>query len=262
MWEYQLNRLDQPLAEMVERYYEEALGKEISTGHIPIFRVIPVDKAISPLRLEIMAYDRVKELIRSQKTIALTNCICRKERRLIGRGCKHIEDTCLYFSHMARYYIENGLARSITVDEALDVLDRSEKDGLVHSPQNGQRPMFLCNCCGCCCVGLRGITQLKLPASKVTRSDYFCTCDPEACSGCSLCTERCQVNAVKLEDGFARIDRNQCIGCGLCISTCPTEALRLVHKPPEEVSNPPASFGQILVSLAEEKSRRDRESKS
>ena len=189
-----------------------------------------------------MPYDRVKDLISSQKTIALTNCICRKERQLIGKGCNHIHDTCLYFSHMARYYVENGLARLITVDEAMDVLDRSEKDGLVHSPQNGQHPMFLCNCCGCCCVGLRGITQLKLRPSQVVRSDFYSVVDGGVCSGCGLCVDRCQVHAIALEGKAARIDRQQCIGCGLCVSTCPTKALNLAHKPAGEVSPVPSSL--------------------
>lgn len=254
IWEYQLNNLDHELAELVERYYEEAMVKDFSACKIPIFRVLPVDEKIST-ELEVMPYDRVKKLVRSQKTIALTNCICRKERRLTGYDCNHIDDVCLLFSHMARYYVENGLARFITVDEAIDALDRAERDGLVHSPQNSQRPMGLCNCCGCCCMILRGITQLKIPASKVVRSDFYCVCESESCTGCGECTDRCHVHAINLEDEVARIDHNQCIGCGLCVSACPTEALELVHKPAEELPALPTSVGEIFSQLASERAR-------
>ena len=252
IWEYQLNRLDHELAEMVEKYYDEALGKDITAGRIPIFRVLPVDEILAK-STEVMPYDRVKEIIRSQKTIALAKCICKKEMRLTGHECKHIDDVCILFSHMARYYVENGLARFVTVDEAIDALDRAERDGLVHSPQNSKRPMFVCNCCGCCCVSLRRITQLKLPASKVVRSEFYCVCDEDLCTGCELCLDRCHVNAKYLEDDVVRIDRDQCIGCGLCVSACPEDALQLVRKPVEELSALPGSVGEILHEWSAER---------
>jgi ferredoxin len=249
IWEYQLENLDAELAGMVEAYFGHSLGKVISGGKIPIFRTLPVDENLT-MEMEVMPYDRVKDIVRSQKTIALANCICRKERRLAGHECDHIDDVCLLFSHMARFYVENGLARFITPEEAVDVLDRAERDGLVHSPLNAQRPMGLCNCCGCCCGILRGITHFKLPPSKVIRSDFYSVCAKDACSGCGECVERCQVNAIQLVDEVARVDRSQCIGCGLCVSTCPTGALALVHKPPDEAPAPPATAGDVFKQLA------------
>ena len=249
IWEYQLENLDGELAGMVEAYFGHSLGGVISGGKIPLFRTLPVDENLT-MEMEVMPYDRVKEIVRSQKTIALANCICRKERRLAGHECNHVDDVCLVFSHMARFYVENGLARFITADEAVDALDRAERDGLVHSPLNAQRPMGMCNCCGCCCGVLRGITQFKLPSSKVIRSDFYCSCDPAACSGCGECVERCQVNAIRVEDEVATVDRGQCIGCGLCVSTCLTGALTLARKPPEEIPALPATAGDVFKELA------------
>jgi ferredoxin len=151
--------------------------------------------------------------------------------------------------------MDNGLARLISVDEAIDVLNRAEMDGLVHSPQNAQRPMGICNCCGCCCSVLRGITQLKLPPSNVVRSDYYCVCDPDACSGCGECTDRCQVEAIVLEGEVANINYNRCIGCGLCVSACPTDALKLVQKKTENLSKIPASVGEIFMMHVAEKAQ-------
>lgn len=254
IWEYQLGSLDRELAEMVEQYFDQALGKVLTTGKIPVFRVLPVDENLS-MEMQVMPYDRVKEIVRSQKTIALADCLCRKERRLTGHGCNHIDDVCLLFSHMARFYVENKMARFITPEEAVDVLDRAEKDGLVHSPINARNPMGMCNCCGCCCGLLRGINHLKLPASKVVRSDFFCTCDEDACSGCGVCEERCQVMAIQLKDDVARVDRDRCIGCGLCVSTCPTEALRLARKSPGEIPEVPATWGEMFIKVAPTKAR-------
>jgi hypothetical protein len=38
IWEYQLKNLDKELSELTEKYYYEALGKDITEGCIPIFR--------------------------------------------------------------------------------------------------------------------------------------------------------------------------------------------------------------------------------
>lgn len=255
IWEYQLRSLDRELAEMVEQYFEQALGKVLTTAKIPVFRVLPVEENLS-MEMQVMPYHRVKEMVSSQKTIALADCLCRKERRLTGHGCNHIDDVCLLFSHMARFYVENNMARFITPEEAVDVLDRAEKDGLVHSPINAQNPMGLCNCCGCCCGLLRGINYLKLPASKVVRSDFFCTCDEDACCGCGVCEERCQVMAIQLKDEVAEVDRDRCIGCGLCVSTCPTGALSLARKPPEETPEVPLTSGEMFMKIAAERARK------
>ena len=129
IYEYQLNNIDVELAELMEKFFEETTKKIVSANDTQIFRILPVDENIA-MEMEVMPYDRIKEIIRSQSSIAVADCICRKERRLVGHACSHIDDVCLVFSHMARYYVDNGLARFITTDEALDVLDRSEKDGL------------------------------------------------------------------------------------------------------------------------------------
>lgn len=250
IWEYQVESLDHELAGMVEKYFDEALGKIIHAGTIPLFRVLPLDDL---LEMEVMPYDQAKEFLKTQKSIALTDCICRKEKRLAGHGCDHVDDVCLIFSHMARYYVDNGLGRFITADEAIEVLDRAEKDGLVHSPQNAQNPMGFCNCCGCCCGILRGITQFDLPASKVIRSDFYCVCDADICSGCGECLDRCQVKAIELVDDIAVIDREQCIGCGLCVSTCSMEALRIVRKPSGSITPPLPSVGHVFQKLAEDR---------
>ena len=44
--------------------------------------------------------------------------------------------SCLGFNDFAQYYIDNNMAREITADECLKLLDKAEEAGLVLSPSN------------------------------------------------------------------------------------------------------------------------------
>ena len=77
----------------------------------------------------------------------------------------------------ADYYIENELGREITKEEAREILEKSEEDGLVHHSSNhlGKR-IFICNCCGCCCKALGHITKYGNPHA-IARSNYYAVID-------------------------------------------------------------------------------------
>ncbi|MBU2552733.1 MAG: 4Fe-4S binding protein [Proteobacteria bacterium] len=247
IYEYQLNNLDRELVGLIDRYFDEALGRIISSNRIPVFRALPLDENL--LGMDVMPYEQAREIIKAQTAIVLTDCICRKERRISGHGCSHVDDVCMVFSHMARYYAENGLGRLVSVEEALDALERADRDGLVHSPNNAQRPMGFCNCCGCCCGLLRSITQHGYEPGRVIRSDFRCQSDPEACTGCEVCLERCMFGAIEMIDEAARVDSSKCIGCGVCVSTCPADALKMERKSGEEMLAVPASLSELFIEI-------------
>ncbi len=46
--------------------------------------------------------------------------------------------------------------------------------------------------------------------------------DPERCTTCGECRERCQFGAI---DADFRVDRVACEGCGVCVHFCPAEAI-------------------------------------
>ena len=74
------------------------------------------------------------------------------------------------------------------------------------------------------------------------------------CTGCELCLDRCQMNAIEMnEAALARIDRDRCIGCGLCVTTCPDEALELVKKPEKQLKIPPVNSFEQMMGMAQKR---------
>ena len=50
--------------------------------------------------------------------------------------------------------------------------------------------------------------------------------DESVCTGCSVCVDNCDVNAIELVDSKARVDPKKCVGCAMCIGVCPTSAMK------------------------------------
>jgi electron transport complex protein RnfB len=237
LWEDQSDCLDHDVVHLFEAYMLEGGAKGIMGPQPSLHRVMPGHGAVKTER--ILPYEDVRAIILAAKTFHVGDCICRKERDIVGnRSCSFPVHACLSFSPVARKP-EPG---DVTREEALALLDEVERIGLVHTVANTKTGLsYVCNCCGCCCGILRGITVLGLEHS-VAASSYRAVVDPGACTGCEICVERCQVKAIAVHDGVAVVDRGRCIGCGLCVSGCSPEAVRLERLPDAEIVQPPEDF--------------------
>ena len=49
--------------------------------------------------------------------------------------------------------------------------------------------------------------------------------DASKCVGCTICVQKCPVDAIKMINGRAVIDASKCIGCGICAAQCPFGAI-------------------------------------
>jgi NAD-dependent dihydropyrimidine dehydrogenase PreA subunit len=251
--EFQLNRLDRELCEMLDEYMKEGFHREMTRHATPQLRVVPVQESLAP-QMEIQPYDELRKILESQKTIVLAECICRKKSAILGHPCSKPLENCFVFGALGEYYVENGLGREISLEEALGILRKNEEAGLVPSPANAQRVGGMCSCCGCCCGMLKAIKMHPHPSS-VVKSNYYARVDQDLCSGCGACLERCQMEAVYLEDDWAVIDLKRCVGCGLCVTTCPTKAMSLRPKPRPEHYVPPLRPIDTYQRIAQERSR-------
>jgi len=135
-------------------------------------------------------------------------------------------------------YARNGWARSVTEEEALEVLDQNEKDGLVLIASTMKEPQFVCSCCACCC-GITAMLKIVPRPVDYVASNFQARVDTDACGGCHECIERCQFRAVRASSEEPKapvtIDPKRCVGCGLCVPTCRFDAITLVEKTPHFV---------------------------
>lgn len=254
IWEFQLKNLNPDNIKLYDRYFEEAGVQERKRSKTPAGRIIPVEKEIQGMP-EIQPYEKVSEIINSHTKFAVEECICRKEKRIMGEGCEKPLEACMAFGPMADYAIKNGLGREISKEEARQILFGAEKEGLVHfSSNHSGAKMFICNCCGCCCKALGFITKYNL-STAIAKSNYYASVNKDTCSACEVCVDRCQVKAIQVQNDHAIINKERCIGCGLCVSSCPTQSISMVHKLPEESSVIFPDQTALLQAIGKEKNK-------
>jgi ferredoxin len=252
IYEMQAGQIDQELAELFEAYYQQTFGQALSVQ--PQFhRVIPVGESIGG-ELEIRPYESAAAIVDDALAWGVTDCICRKQKALIGDPCQHPLDVCMVFSSKPGWFDGNPAIRALTHDEALGTLRRAAEAGLVHSVSNNQRGLwYICNCCTCSCGILRGIAEQGI-ADVVARSAFVNQVDEGLCLACGDCLSSCQFEALTLNE-FAEINSRRCVGCGVCVLTCPEDALRLVPRPAHEAPPPPLDNKEWLVQRAAARGR-------
>ncbi|MBN1425567.1 4Fe-4S binding protein [Candidatus Fermentibacteria bacterium] len=239
IYEFQVNNLDGALIGDLNEYWG-TLKRRAPVRTIPQMRTIPVEASIATQR-EVLAYDHIEGLLAAQDRFAVAHCICRKEATLSGRGCDAPEETCLVFGDWADYYVRTGRARAIDLAEVRQILTAANDAGLVLQPSNSREIAFICCCCGCCCGILQGLKHRRRPADAVV-SSFLAQFEATLCSGCFICVDRCQMQALAVADGQIEYSAERCIGCGLCVTTCPTGALTLVRKPEADASRVPETL--------------------
>ncbi|OGR21493.1 MAG: 4Fe-4S ferredoxin [Desulfobacula sp. RIFOXYA12_FULL_46_16] len=252
IWEYQVNRLTKELIRDFNEYVPYLI-KDQYKNKTQQLRVVPVAKAVNT-ELNIMDYEQVENIIRSQSKILVAPCICRKEHSLMGKGCGKLSETCLVFGGGAYIYESRGIGRTITQDEAMEIVRQGVKQGLVPQPSNAKKPMNICLCCDCCCQILKNIKDFEAPA-KIVSSNFQARVNPDACTGCQACEEICPMDAILVdaEETVAHVNLDRCIGCGLCVTVCEFDAVALKDKEAGERMEPPANLVETYMKIAQEK---------
>ncbi len=243
------------MAELSLKYFQNPrVGAKIfcSEGTKP-YRYIPIAKSIEVPKQGVYSQHMMEEVMNKSRAFALGHCPCRVSHSLLGQGCDHPTDVCLKFNDMAEFLIEKGLAKELSKEEALEIIQRCEEIGLVHFVDNAEGNIqHNCNCCGCVCWNLGPIKRRVVPRDLIMATYFLRTTDEDKCSGCGECVDICPIDAVKMEDDIPLVDLDWCIGCGVCSKKCSNDAIKMVARS-DKKDHLPKTFRDLHEIILEEK---------
>jgi len=191
-----------PIVAYAMEAYGRVRGPKSSGAFKPgigLMRVIPIESSIDG-NSHRASYEEVSKYLNENDIFTVTACSCRTDREVMGEGCGHLkEDMCIQMGHAAEYYIRTGRGRQITREEAFEIIEKAEANGLMHQIPNvdgNGKTHAICNCCGCGCLSLRTAGMFK--NNDMVRSNYVARVTADNCVACGQCVEYCPVNALKL----------------------------------------------------------------
>lgn len=198
-------------------------------------KVIPLNVNLD-VETKFLPSQEILALLSRSKVTGISTCYCRDTQRKHSDtpNCDHPIKTCIHigFGKSLReipYKSEN--LEKVSKNEIKQLLEESDRRGLVHQIIYFPNPLFyyiVCNCCPCCCVIMNKF--LKSGSPQMIKSDFIAFTDINKCTNCGICEQRCNFGARKLVNDKLSFFKDYCFGCGLCVSECPEEAIILKNK--------------------------------
>jgi len=209
----------------------------------PVMRILPAWEAIKDNPEHLLAED-IREIYKAAESIVVIPCPCRREN--YDRKCSSPDEMCIALNGSAEYNLRRGVGKKLTVEEALALEKEVRKHNLITQvPNNTVTNMIICHCHACCCITFLAFEQCgSIYDGFFAKSRYLATVvDPERCTGCQICFEACQFEAMEMKKypGMikwkAYVNPDKCMGCGNCVVKCPKEGTVILEvvRPPEHI---------------------------
>lgn len=189
---------------------------------------------------------------------AVADCQCLAWAKSLGDKLDdpHPDETCLALGEMAEFFIETGMGREITTEEALEVFYAARDRGMVPETIANQNPDILCLCHADHCRNLGGIRAMDgLTVWMETINPYVLKYDADKCIQCGMCIDRCPMSSISFgEDGYCEMD-TACVRCGQCVYICPADA-RILAENPKGMPELPRDYPDYQIYLAKDRYQR------
>ncbi len=234
--------IDDMLNAAVQRVAEASISIETSFYHGKVVKVNDAVKLVTqkqdlavPVPEQVIPFKVARDIaINNPESIAVGTCAC---RAAADKPCLPPPmEVCLIIGDPYASFIaeKSPLFRKCTQEEAVDVIEAAHQRGDVQAAyfkkDVGNKFFAICNCCDCCCVGIKMWNQLGGAVPIIAPSGYVAVVS-EDCNGCGSCEGSCRFNALTLDDQMAVIDKAKCMGCGVCVDICPVGAISLKRDP-------------------------------
>ncbi|HJO63309.1 MAG TPA: 4Fe-4S dicluster domain-containing protein, partial [Desulfobacterales bacterium] len=257
------NDIDQKvLSELFYEYMnvEEDFIRELFTrGVTQLGRVFVHEPVLSNENaLHVLDYERATEVIKKATHRGVGICYCRHKMHHVGMACDTPQDICMTFNNTAASLIKHDNARSIDVEECLDLLQVAFEHNLVQFGENVREKVnFICNCCGCCCEAMISARRFAI-LNPVHTTNFIPVVTESDCNGCGNCVNACPVeamtlvssnNPVKPKMKVAKLDEDICLGCGVCVRTCTKDSICLKSRPSRVITLLNGTHRAVLMAI-------------
>ena len=251
--------VDEMLEAIVQGVAETAASRDTSTYHGKVVRLRDALQLVTQKRnisLEppetVIPYKQARNIIlQNPESIALGECVCRAlaEKPCLPEGQM---DVCLFVGDPHASFIAefNETFRKVSQDQAVAVLEEAHENNFVHcayfKKDVGRRFVAICNCCACCCQGMKAYNLFGGAIPVLAPSGYLSEIGEE-CNDCGLCAEACGFDAIQLDEDTQHysVDKDKCMGCAVCEDVCPVEAISLRREP---AKGEPLDLAELLAA--------------
>ncbi|GAA0181077.1 4Fe-4S dicluster domain-containing protein [Clostridium sediminicola] len=224
------------LSELFHQYLEteEDFMRKLLSLKTPIGRVLVNEKAVKQAdEVYVLDYERATKIIENAESIGVSRCYCRHKAEHLGENCDAPQEVCLSINNLSHSLSKHGYAKLITKERAFEILQLSYDHNLIQFAENVKDDVgFICNCCTCCCMALKGARKMGLPQT-ISSSNFIATMN-DKCVSCKQCVDVCPVGCFKTEkiDNKEKVifDPTLCLGCGVCERVCKLNAIEMVQR--------------------------------
>lgn len=242
-------KVDEAITQMmrgyIQQFAETALSADTSILHGKVLKMRDALKIVMQKKgLALHVSEKVVPfkvardvILENPDAIALGTCACRAVQK--NPCLPPPQEVCLFLGDPFASFIadQNPKFRKVSQEEAVKVIENAHKRGEVQcayfKKDTGNRLIEICNCCACCCMGMRIWNSFGGTIPILAPSGYVCQVSDD-CNGCGICAEKtCPFNAISMDEPRKKavIDLSKCMGCGVCEDRCPIQAISLRREP-------------------------------
>ncbi len=230
----------------LQQVSDAAPSEETSIYHAKVVKFADAIKLVSqkedvniPVSEQVVPFKLARDIIlQNPESIAVGRCPCRAatENPCIPEPM----EVCFFIGEPIASFIHtnNSEFRPSSPEEAMRILEYARDQGLVHTAwfkkELGNCFHMICNCCDCCCMGVKMWNLLEGTVPIMAPSGYVAEVTDD-CVGCGNCVDEvfCHFKAITMneEGDKAVINFDKCMGCGVCENKCPDDAIKLKREP-------------------------------